>query len=79
MYYEFCEELEDNLDNIINRAHENNIKIYAAFPRIFRENTREIYGGLIERLSNSLIDGFLITSSGQLETVRDFGKQIAVD
>ncbi len=79
VYYEFCEELEDNLDNIINRAHENNIKIYAAFPRIFRENTREIYGGLIERLSNSLIDGFLITSSGQLETVRDFGKQIAVD
>ena len=79
VYYEFCEELEDNLDNIISRAHENNIKIYAAFPRIFRENTREIYGGLIERLSNSLIDGFLITSSGQLETVRDFGKQIAVD
>lgn len=79
VYYELCEDFEDNFEFIINAAHENNIKIFAAFPRIFRENTKEIYGDFIKRLDNSLIDGFLITSSGQFDIVKDFGKQIAVD
>ncbi len=79
IYFEFCEDFEDNFEFIINRAHENGVKIFAAFPRIYRENTKEIYGEFVSKLANSMIDGFLVTSVGQFDTVRMMGKEIAVD
>ncbi|MCD8037130.1 MAG: U32 family peptidase, partial [Clostridiales bacterium] len=79
IYFEFCEDFEDNFDYIIKKAHENGIKIFAAFPRIYRDNTKEIYGDFVSKLANSMIDGFLVTSVGQFDTVKAFGKEIAVD
>lgn len=79
IYFEFCDELEDNLDYIINKAHDNGIKLFAAFPRIYREKTEEIYKDFVSKLSNSMIDGFLVTSVGQFDMVKEFGKETAID
>lgn len=79
VYFEFCEDLEDNLEYIIDRAHDNGIRVFAAYPRIYRDNTKEIYAELVSRLNNSMIDGFLVTSVGQFDTVKSIGKDVAVD
>ena len=79
VYFEMGEDLEDNLEKIISRAHDRGIEIFAAFPRIYRERTEEMYAGLISKLSNSMIDGFLVTSVGQFGSVKSTGKKVAID
>lgn len=79
VYYELCEDFEENFEYIINTVHEKGVKLYAAFPRIYRENTKEIYGDFVSKLKNSLIDGFLVTSVGLFDMVKSFGKGIAID
>lgn len=79
VYYELCEDFEDNLEYFINMAHNKGVKLFAAFPQIYREDTAEIYSDFVSKLKNSLIDGFLVTSVGLFDMVKPFGKEIAVD
>lgn len=79
IYYEMCEDFEENFEYLINLAHDKGVKLFAAFPRIYREKTADIYDDFISKLKNSLIDGFLVTSVGLFEMVKSFGKEIAVD
>ncbi len=55
-------------------CHKNNIKLYAAFPRIQRSESKEI-----DILKESNIDGFLVRSPGQFKMVSKTGKEITID
>ena len=79
IYFEMSDELGDNLEKIIEKAHSMEIEIFAAFPRIYRKKDEKIYAPLISRLSNSMLDGFLVTSVGQFDSVKSTGKKTAVD
>ena len=79
VYYEICEDFEENYEHIINKAHDKEVKLYAAFPRIYRENTDKLYRDFISKLSNSMIDGFLVTSVGLFDMAKKFGKPVALD
>lgn len=79
IYFELCEEFEEDFENIIKKAHDNGVKLYAAFPRIYRERAEEVYGDFVSKLANSMIDGFLVTSAGLFDMVKGFGKNAAVD
>lgn len=79
IYFEAGKELEENLNNIINSCHRNGIKLYAALPRIYRENVKDIYASLMEKLKNSNVDGFLVRSSGQFDEMKELGKPVVVD
>ena len=79
IYFEMSDELGDNLEKIIEKAHSMEIEIFAAFPRIYRKKDEKIYMPLISRLSNSMLDGFLVTSVGQFDSVKSTGKKTAVD
>ena len=41
IYFEMSDELGDNLEKIIEKAHSMEIEIFAAFPRIYRKKGRE--------------------------------------
>lgn len=79
IYFEMSEDFEDNFENVIKRAHDRGIEIFAAFPRIYRERTEELYSDFISKLSNSMADGFLVTSVGQFDSVKSTGKKVVVD
>ena len=64
---------------VYDGKHEREIKLFAAFPRIYRENTADIYAELIAKLKNSLIDGFLVTSVGLFDMVKGWGFDVAID
>ena len=79
IYFDMGEDLSENLERAIKSAHEREIKLFAAFPRIYRENTADIYSELIAKLKNSLIDGFLVTSVGLFDMVKGWGFDAAID
>ena len=79
IYFEMSEDFEDNFENVIKRAHDRGIEIFAAFPRIYRERTEELYSDFISKISNSMADGFLVTSVGQFDSVKSTGKKVVVD
>lgn len=65
VYFEVNKDFEENYRECIDICHKNGTKLFAALPRVFRENTRAVYGKFIDILKNSNIDGFLIRSAGQ--------------
>lgn len=74
LYCELTEDFKKNYLRYIEVCHKNNIKLYAAFPRIQRSESKEI-----DILKESNIDGFLVRSPGQFKMVSKTGKEITID
>lgn len=67
----YIELSQDNLEFILNnieKAHNKNIEIFVALPKIYRNNLKKEYAPIIERLENSNIDGYLVRSIGSINT-----------
>lgn len=79
IYFELCEDFENNFEKYIEKCKKNHIQLYAALPNINRDYIRKIYGKFIDKLKNSQINGFLIRSVGQLKEMKETGKKIAID
>lgn len=79
IYFELCEDFENNLEKYIEKCKKNHIQLYAALPNIHRNYIKQIYGNFIKKLKSSAIDGFLIRSLGQLKEMKETGKKIAID
>ncbi|MBQ7103254.1 MAG: DUF3656 domain-containing protein, partial [Anaerotignum sp.] len=79
VYYECSSELEKNLDKIIERCRNKGVALYIALPRVAREWNAEKEQPIIDMLTGSEIDGFLVRSAGQFDQVKDSGKKIVVD
>lgn len=69
IYFEMNKDLMENYMDCIDMCRKNDIKFFAALPRIYREYTKKIYGPFIDELKTSAIDGFLIRSAGQKELI----------
>ncbi|MCI1931195.1 MAG: DUF3656 domain-containing protein [Clostridia bacterium] len=79
IYFDMCDDLENNLDRCICKCNEKHIMLYAVMPRIYRKYSEEFYGKFLEKLKTSKIDGFIVRSLGQLEMLKSCGKNITVD
>ncbi len=79
LYVEINQETEPLFDEMIAKAHRVGIALYAALPRVFRAYGKKRYEALLNHLSQSELDGFLVRSLGQLEDCRKTGKQLVVD
>lgn len=77
IYFELNGDFTESYRKCIDICRKNGIKFYAALPRILRENTKAVYGDLINTLKESNIDGFLIRSAGQKALIGN--KNFAVD
>lgn len=79
LYFDINNDFEDNFEEIRLKTRRNGIKLYAVMPRVYRKYTEEIFGDFIEKLKTSSIDGFLVRSSGQMDMLKNCGKDLAVD
>lgn len=79
IYFELNEYFEENLEDIIKTCQNEGKKLYAALPRIEREYSNKLFYDFIQSLKMSNIDGFLIRSVGQYDSVKECEKEIAID
>lgn len=79
IYFECNDDFEENLEECINICKKEDVKLYAALPRIYRQYSKEIYSSFIEKLKQSDIDGFLVRSGGQYLEVKSTEKEINID
>lgn len=79
IYCELTEDFKKNYNRYIEKCHKNNIKLYAALPRIERKQSEGLYTEAIQMLKQSDIDGFLVRSSGQFLDVATTDKKIVID
>jgi len=79
IYCELTEDFKKNYNKYIEKCHKNNIKLYAALPRIERKQSEGLYTEAIQILKQSNIDGFLVRSSGQFFDIANTDKKITID
>ncbi len=79
IYCELTEDFKKNYSKYIEKCHKNNIKLYAALPRIERKQSEQLYAEAIQLLKQSNIDGFLVRSSGQFFDIANTDKKITID
>lgn len=79
IYFELCEDFEQNLESCITQCKENQIELFAALPSIDRSDSDRVYGALIKKLIESDIDGFLVRSPGQFRKMTEFSKKLVID
>lgn len=80
LYCEITEDFKKNYNRYIEKCHKNNIKLYAALPRIERKQAEKLYTEIIETLKKSDIDGFLVRSSGQFFDISSTtSKKVTID
>ena len=79
IYCELTEDFKKNYNKYIEKCHKNNIKLYAALPRIERKQSEGLYTEAIQTLKQSNIDGFLVRSSGQFFDIANTDKKITID
>ena len=79
IYCELTEDFKKNYNKYIEKCHKNNIKLYAALPRIERKQSEQLYAETIQLLKQSNIDGFLVRSSGQFFDIANTDKKITID
>ena len=79
VYVEIGQWFRDSVEYCIKKCHDNNIKIYAALPRIYRGYSKKLFDEFIDGLKKTNIDGFLVRSSGEFDRVKDSEKEIAID
>lgn len=77
IYLESTASVAENLENILEKCHQNHIACFVALPRVDRE--REEDAKRLERYLQSPIDGFLVRAAGQLGMVLGSGKKIVTD
>ena len=72
-------ELMGSLPELIRAAHEHGKKLFVQLPRIWRGYVRQNCAEWLEICCSSAADGWLISCSGHLHSVRDSGKETALD
>lgn len=77
IYFELNRDLMENYKECIDMCHKNDIKLFVALPRIYRDYSEKLFGDSISKLKESSVDGFLIRSAGQKELIGN--KPFAVD
>lgn len=77
IYVESTMELEEQLENVIEKCHRYDVACYAALPRVDRERPED--ESRLQRFLESDLDGFLVRSAGQLGAVKNSGKKITAD
>ncbi len=60
IYIDFNAQLFKNINYFIEKAHKSKIKLFAAFPYIYRKNSEKEFEKLFSFLEKSQIDGYLI-------------------
>lgn len=79
IYFEIREDILNNIDDIINLCRDYGIELFAALPRIQREDTKSNFKKYIDILNNKDIDGYLVRTWGQLYELNGVNKNIALD
>lgn len=67
IYFEPTADLMAALSFLIRDAHREGKRLFAALPRIFREDTKACYAEELSALEESEIDGFLVRSPGAFD------------
>lgn len=75
IYFEIKNDILSNLDSIIDRCKDEGIELFAALPRIQRNEAKNYF----DILKNKNIDGYLVRTWGQLYELKDSDKDIALD
>lgn len=77
IYFELKNDIIDNLDSIIDFCKYEGIELFAALPRIQRDEAK--LKKYMDILKEKQIDGYLIRTWGQLYQLNDTDKNIALD
>ena len=76
IYTHLYEGFFDELSQILEICHNNDIKLFATLPRIGRNGTN---ARIIEKLEKTPIDGYLVRTHGQLYLLKNSRKQKVAD
>ena len=76
---EMNRELTGSLPDLIRTAREHGKKIFVQLPRIWRGYVQQNCAEWLESCRSSEIDGWLVSCLGHLHTVKDSGKETALD
>ncbi len=68
IYIDFNAQLFKNINYFIEKAHKSKIKLFAAFPYIYRKNSEKEFEKLFSFLEKSQIDGYLIRNFPPIAT-----------
>lgn len=79
IYFELKRDIIDNIDEIIEQCQDYGIELFAALPRIEREYTTQRIAKYMEFLKTKGIDGYLVRTWGQIHSLKDCKKSIALD
>ena len=71
--------LMDDLEALISTAHSKNKKIAVRLPRIWRGYIQDNSAGWLEHCRKSALDGWLISSPGHYQCIKDSGKAVHID
>lgn len=68
IYTELNEDTVDGILGCIQRAHQNGTELFAALPRIMRNDYARVIDGLVQILEKSDLDGYLLRNFPPLST-----------
>ncbi len=78
IYFEVSNAFVNNIKRYSSMCRENGVQLFAALPRISRDNSAlEVLISALEE--NSSLDGYLVRTFGQLKLLKDTDKKIVLD
>jgi len=79
IYFELKEDIINNIDSIIGKCENEGIELFAALPRIQRDDTKARFQKYMAILKSKNTDGYLVRTWGQLFELEGTDKNICID
>lgn len=71
IYFESWLVYDEKFEKQIQKVHEAGLKVYLAFPYIFREKSAQKWNGFVKRLLSLPLDGFVVRNMESLQFIKD--------
>jgi len=79
IYWELGNQQASDIKYAVELCHENNCKLYIALPPIEREKDYQIYKDIMEIIEASNINGYLVRTYGQYQSLINSSKEKVID